>query len=65
MSFANQAQAVEYLAQNHASLEKKVFPVPDELDRRVARMKLESMGVKIDRLTPEQERYLASWSEGT
>jgi adenosylhomocysteinase len=65
MSFANQAQAVEYLVKNHASLEKRVYPVPEELDKKVARMKLESMGVKIDRLTPEQERYLASWSEGT
>ncbi len=65
MSFANQAQAVEYLVVNHASLDKKVYPVPEDLDKKVARMKLESMGVKIDRLTPEQERYLASWSEGT
>jgi adenosylhomocysteinase len=65
MSFANQAQAVEYLVKNHASLERRVYGVPEELDKRVARMKLESMGVKIDRLTPEQERYLASWSEGT
>ncbi|MGE5568537.1 MAG: adenosylhomocysteinase [Rhodospirillales bacterium] len=65
MSFANQAQAVEYLVKNHASLEKRVYAVPEELDRKVARMKLESMGVKIDRLTPEQEHYLASWSEGT
>jgi adenosylhomocysteinase len=65
MSFANQAQAVEYLVQHHASLEKRVYPVPEELDKKVARMKLDSMGIKIDRLTPEQERYLASWSEGT
>ncbi|HVX67937.1 MAG TPA: adenosylhomocysteinase [Bryobacteraceae bacterium] len=65
MSFANQAQSVEYLANNYASLEKRVYAVPEELDRKVARLKLESMGVKIDRLTPEQERYLASWSEGT
>jgi adenosylhomocysteinase len=65
MSFANQAQAVDYLVHNHASLEKRVYAVPEDLDKRVARMKLESMGVKIDRLTPEQERYLASWSEGT
>jgi adenosylhomocysteinase len=65
MSFANQAQSVEYLVQHHASLEKRVYPVPEDLDKKVARMKLESMGVKIDRLTPEQERYLASWSEGT
>jgi adenosylhomocysteinase len=65
MSFANQAQSVEYLVKNHGTLEKRVYAVPEELDRKVARMKLESMGVKIDRLTPEQERYLASWSEGT
>jgi adenosylhomocysteinase len=65
MSFANQALSLEYLVKNHAGLEKKVYAVPEELDKRVARMKLESMGVKIDRLTPEQERYLASWSEGT
>jgi len=65
MSFADQALSVEYLAKNHASLEKKVFPVPDELDKRVAKLKLESMGIKIDRLTLEQEEYLASWSEGT
>jgi len=65
MSFANQALSVEFLVKNHASLEKRVFSVPPELDRRVARLKLESLGVKIDRLTPEQEEYLASWSEGT
>ena len=65
MSFANQALSVEHLVANAASLPKTVFPVPEDLDKRVARMKLESMGVKIDRLTPEQERYLASWSEGT
>jgi adenosylhomocysteinase len=46
-------------------LEKKVYPVPEDLDKRVAKLKLESMGIKIDRLTPEQEEYLASWSEGT
>ncbi|HEY2913563.1 MAG TPA: adenosylhomocysteinase, partial [Candidatus Angelobacter sp.] len=49
----------------HKSLEKKVYPVPEDLDKKVARLKLESMGVKIDKLTPEQEEYLASWSEGT
>ncbi len=65
MSFANQALAVDYLVNNHQSLPKDVFPVPRELDERVARMKLEAMGVRIDRLTPEQEKYLASWSEGT
>jgi adenosylhomocysteinase len=65
MSFANQALAAEYLAKNHKSLEKKVYPVPEDLDKKVARLKLEAMGVKIDKLTPEQEEYLASWSEGT
>ncbi len=65
MSFANQALASEYMVKNHGSLEKKVYGVPAELDRRVARLKLESMGIKIDRLTPQQEEYLASWNEGT
>ena len=65
MSFANQALACEYLVKNHKSLERKVYPVPEELDKKIARLKLESMGIKIDRLTPEQEEYLASWSEGT
>src|SRR5713101_5228455 len=65
MSFANQALSVEYLAKNHATLEKRVYSVPEALDKQVAKMKLESMAVKIDRLSPEQEYYLASWSEGT
>ncbi len=65
MSFADQAFSCEYMVKNHASLEKKVYPVPVELDKRVAKLKLESLGIKIDRLTSEQEEYLASWSEGT
>jgi adenosylhomocysteinase len=65
MSFANQALAAEYLVKNHAQMEKNVYAVPEEQDKRVARLKLESMGIKIDRLTPQQEEYLASWSEGT
>ena len=65
MSFANQALSAEYMVKNHSKLEKRVYAVPEDLDKQVARMKLESMGVKIDRLTPEQERYLSSWSEGT
>jgi len=65
MSFANQALCLEYMVKNFASLDKKVYTVPAELDKRVAKLKLESMGIKIDRLTPEQEEYLASWSEGT
>jgi adenosylhomocysteinase len=65
MSFADQALSCEYMVKNHASLEKKVYMVPVELDKRVAKLKLESLGIKIDRLTSEQEEYLASWSEGT
>jgi adenosylhomocysteinase len=65
MSFANQALSVEYLLKNAAQMEKKVYRVPEAIDRNVAKMKLDSMGIKIDRLTPEQEEYLASWSEGT
>jgi adenosylhomocysteinase len=65
MSFADQALSVEYLVKNAKALEAKVYRVPDDLDKRVARLKLESMGIKIDRLTPEQEEYLAGWSEGT
>ncbi|MGA9475499.1 MAG: adenosylhomocysteinase [Terriglobales bacterium] len=65
MSFADQALCCEYMAKNHKSLEKRVYTVPVDLDKRVAKLKLESMGIKIDRLTPEQEEYLASWNEGT
>jgi adenosylhomocysteinase len=65
MSFANQALCVEHLLKNHASLEAKCYPVPDAIDKQVARMKLESMSIKIDRLTPEQEIYLASGCEGS
>ena len=65
MSFADQALCCEFMAKNAKTLEKKVYTVPAELDKRVAKLKLESMGIKIDRLTPEQEEYLASWNEGT
>jgi adenosylhomocysteinase len=65
MSFANQALAAEYAIANAASLEKKVYDVPDEIDREIARLKLATMGIDIDRLTDEQEKYLASWDEGT
>src|ERR1044071_4114092 len=65
MSFANQALATEYAVQNAASLEKKVYPVPTEIDEEIARLKLETMGVEIDRLTDEQAKYLASWNDGT
>ena len=65
MSFADQALSVDYVVKNHKSLDKRVYRVPDDLDKRVAKLKLESMGIKIDKLTPEQEEYLAGWSEGT
>src|SRR3954452_5862471 len=65
MSFADQALSVEYMVKNCKKLEKTVYKVPDELDKRVAKLKLESMSIKIDKLTPEQEEYLAGWNEGT
>jgi adenosylhomocysteinase len=65
MSFANQALSAEFVAKNHGDLEAKVYVVPKHLDDEVARLKLASMGVAIDSLTPEQEKYLASWDEGT
>jgi adenosylhomocysteinase len=65
MSFANQALSAEYAVAHAAELERKVYVVPAEIDREIARLKLETMGVEIDRLTEEQERYLSSWDEGT
>lgn len=65
MSFANQALSAEYLTKRGGVLSKGVHSVPREIDREIARLKLESMGIAIDRLTDEQERYLKSWSEGT
>ncbi len=65
MSFANQALCAEYVARNHASLAPEVYDVPGDIDREIARLKLTSMGVTIDTLTAEQERYLASWESGT
>jgi adenosylhomocysteinase len=65
MSFANQALASEYAVENKGKLEHKVYAVPEPIDKEIARLKLETMGVDIDRLTEEQERYLSSWSEGT
>ena len=65
MSFANQALAVEWVVKNHASLSPQVYPVPTEIDREVARLKLHAMGVQIDELTPEQDLYLHSWEQGT
>jgi adenosylhomocysteinase len=65
MSFANQALSVEWVVANHATLEPRVYPVPVEIDKEVARLKLRAMGVEIDELTPEQEHYLSSWEQGT
>jgi adenosylhomocysteinase len=65
MSFANQALAAEFAIANAATLERKVYPVPEEIDREIARLKLDTMGIEIDELTEEQARYLASWNEGT
>jgi len=65
MSFANQALAAEYVAKNHETLEIKVHSVPREIDQEIARLKLESKGVKIDALSDVQSKYLASWDQGT
>jgi adenosylhomocysteinase len=65
MSFANQALSAEYMVANAASLERSVYPVPEEIDKEIARLKLATMGIAIDELTEEQAKYLASWDEGT
>ncbi len=65
MSFANQALCAEYIAKNAPSLEHRVYDVPDDIDSEVARLKLHAMGIAIDTLTEEQQRYLSSWEEGT
>jgi len=65
MSFANQALSAEYLQKNHKKLERKVYPVPAAIDQEIARLKLAGMGIRVDRLTKEQEKYLASWEMGT
>ena len=65
MSFANQALGAEYLVKNYKKLEKKVYPVPPVIDKEIARLKLAGMGVAIDKLTKEQDKYLASWEMGT
>jgi adenosylhomocysteinase len=65
MSFANQALAVEYMVKHADELENKVYGVPADIDREIARLKLDAMGVQIDTLTPQQVKYLNSWEEGT
>jgi adenosylhomocysteinase len=65
MSFANQALSIEYMVKSGASFENRVYPVPEEIDKQIAKEKLAAMGVVIDELTPEQKEYLASWTMGT
>ena len=65
MSFANQALSAEYLVRNAPELEPDVLPVPEDIEHEVARLKLDSLGVAIDELTPAQRRYLHSWERGT
>jgi len=65
MSFANQALSAEFMLRNSATLENDVYSVPQDIDTEIARLKLNAMGVKIDKLTPEQKKYLASWEMGT
>jgi len=65
MSFANQALSILFLKEKAHELEKRVYPVPEDIDREIARLKLESMGIRIDQLTAEQRRYLQGWKEGT
>lgn len=65
MSFANQALCLEYLVKNKDKLQPQVYPVPDDIDKEVGRLKLKSMGINIDTLTEEQQKYLQSWEEGT
>ena len=65
MSFANQALCAEYMVRNARRLEKRVYSVPEKIDREIARLKLQEMGIRIDTLTPEQKKYLKSWELGT
>jgi adenosylhomocysteinase len=65
MSFANQALSIEFMVKNKKPLGKQVYPVPKKIDNQIAKEKLAAMGTKIDRLTPEQNKYLASWDTGT
>jgi adenosylhomocysteinase len=65
MSFANQALSIEYMVKSDTTLDKDVYPVPEAIDMEIAKEKLASMGVAIDKLTPEQKRYLSSWTMGT
>ena len=65
MSFANQALSAEYMMKNAETLQNQVYSVPDDIDREIARIKLEAMGIELDVLTEQQVKYLNSWEEGT
>ncbi|GAF90727.1 unnamed protein product, partial [marine sediment metagenome] len=65
MSFANQALSVLFLSKEGKALQKKVYPVPREIDEKIAQMKLKALSVRIDKLTPDQKKYLTGWEEGT
>jgi adenosylhomocysteinase len=65
MSFANQAVAAEYILKNRGKLENRVYKVPEDLDKGIAEVKLRTLGIKIDKLTPEQAAYISSWQHGT
>jgi adenosylhomocysteinase len=65
MSFANQALGAEFMMRNAANLGKQVYTIPQDVDNEIARLKLEAMGVNIDKLTSEQHAYLNQWQEGT
>ena len=65
MSFANQALCLEHLIKNKGNLQPKVYPVPEEIDNEIGRLKLKAMNINIDSLTQEQKKYLESWEEGT
>ena len=65
MSFANQALCAEYMSRNYKKLGNKVYSVPEKIDSEISRLKLKSMGIKIDVLTPAQKKYLQSWEMGT
>ncbi|MEP6984080.1 MAG: adenosylhomocysteinase, partial [Chloroflexota bacterium] len=65
MSFANQALGAEYMVKNAKNMPAAVYTIPADIDKEIARLKLEALGVKIDILTPEQSDYLSQWEEGT
>jgi len=65
MSFANQALSAEYILKNYKKLTQQVYVIPEKIDKNIAKLKLDAMGIKIDKLTQEQKNYLSSWQIGT